>query len=216
MAELKNIIFDLGGVLLDINYTKTEKAFNQLGFKEFKNMYSQYNANTLFEDLETGSITNKSFYEAIINISPLPISSNQITEAWNAMLLHFRTESLYFLENISSRYRLFLLSNTNAIHLQAFQDIFVKETGKVLLDDYFTKAYYSHRVGLRKPNADIFEFVLKDADILAGESLFIDDSINNVQAAKSLGFLTHLLVSDEKIESLAYFSGNHFTSSNSI
>ncbi|MEO6537644.1 MAG: HAD family phosphatase [Ferruginibacter sp.] len=203
MANTKNIIFDLGGVLLNIDYQKTFDAFRQLGFTHFEHMYSQYTADALFKKLETGKISKEDFYKTLINQLP-GISEQDITEAWNAMLLDFRLPSLNFLQTLSANHQLFLLSNTNAIHFPAFRQIFFQETGMVSIDDFFTKAYYSHLIKLRKPEKAVFEFVLQDAGILAAETLFIDDSYNNIEAAMSLGFSTHLLVAGETIETLDY------------
>lgn len=202
MALLKNIILDLGGVLLDIDYQKTKMAFENLGFDAFEQMYSQYSADAVFAQLETGTISNGMFYGIMMERSGGRIPQQAIRDAWNAMLLDFRPDSLAFLETLASKYSLYLLSNTNAIHLEAFQQIFTAQTQKSSLDDYFSKAYYSHEVGLRKPNTDIFEFVLTDAGIKASESLFVDDSYNNIETANRLGFLTHLLLPGQKVENL--------------
>jgi len=204
MPELKNIVFDLGGVLLDIDYGKTKLSFEELGFNQFDQMYTQYSADMLFSDLETGRISNDHFYDYLVKKAGGKINKEQISRAWNAMLGNFRVPSLDFLEELSKKFRLYLLSNTNAIHLEAFNEIFRRETGKASLDAYFTKAYYSNNIGYRKPNEDVFEFILKDAGIKAGETLFIDDSYNNIETAKKLGFKTHLLLAGEKIESLNY------------
>ena len=205
MALLKNIILDLGGVLLDIDYHRTKKAFEDLGFHEFDKMYSQYSADAVFTKLETGAISNPAFFETMMNRSGGHIPEQAISKAWNAMLLNFREATLDFLIGLSKNYSLYLLSNTNAIHMAAFDRIFTAQTGKASLDDYFTKAYYSHEVGLRKPNEDIFEFILKDAGINASESLFVDDSYNNIETASRLGFETHLLLPGEKVETLQGF-----------
>jgi putative hydrolase of the HAD superfamily len=197
-----NIIFDLGGVLLNIDYLKTETAFHELGFGEFKNMYTQYSANRLFENLETGLVSNEAFYEELVKKANGTINEDQIRNAWNAMLLDFRQESLAFLEQLGENHQLFLLSNTNAIHHEAFGKIFESETGKPALDDYFKKAYYSHQLGLRKPGKEIFEFIMKDSDLEPGETLFIDDSYNNIETAGQLGLMTHLLLPGEKIEDI--------------
>ena len=204
MSELKNIIFDLGGVLLNIDYQKTKISFEELGFNHFDQMYSQYSADMLFSDLETGKVTNDHFLAYLVKAADGKINGEQIAAAWNAMLLDFRIPSLHFLEELAKKYKLYLLSNTNAIHLAAFNETFKRETGKPSLDAYFTKAYYSNNVGLRKPNEDIFEFVLKDEGIKADETLFIDDSYNNIETAKKMGFQTHLLQPEEKIENLVY------------
>ncbi len=204
MPELKNIVFDLGGVLLDIDYGKTKISFEELGFNQFDKMYTQYSADMLFSDLETGKISNDHFFDYLVTAADGKVTKGQIATAWNAMLGNFRVASLGFLEELSKKFRLYLLSNTNAIHLEAFNEIFRRETGKASLDAYFTKAYYSNNIGYRKPNDDVFEFILNDAGIKAEETLFIDDSYNNIETAKKLGFKTHLLLAGEKIEALNY------------
>jgi putative hydrolase of the HAD superfamily len=132
------------------------------------------------------------------------ITKNQVTGAWNAMLLDFREESFDFLKQLSKKYRLYLLSNTNTIHKSAFDENFKKQMKTSSLDDFFIKSYYSHLVGMRKPNEDVFRFVSKDAGIVASETLFIDDLFNNVATAAKLGFKTYQLLPGEKIEYLSY------------
>ncbi len=206
MAELKNIIFDLGAVLINIDYKKTESAFIKLGFQNFEAMYSQFAADALFEKLETGKISNEDFYGSLIALNKEKITPLQIKNAWNEILLDWRLESLQYLEILSDKYKLYLLSNTNAIHQEAFFDSLQKEAGILNFNSLFTKAYYSHEIHLRKPNANIFEFVAKDANIKIKETLFVDDSANNIDTAKYLGFKTHLLLHGEKIEALPYES----------
>ena len=202
MAQTKNIIFDLGGVLLNLDYTKTLQAFKDLGYLNFEEMYNQYQADALFENLEIGHISEDEFYKLMMDHRKENISREAIAAAWNKMLLSFRLESLAFLQQLSKHYKLYLLSNTNAIHLQAFNEIFHRETDFPSLDSFFTKAYYSHKINLRKPGKEIFEFVLQDADIKAEETLFIDDSFNNIDTARNLGFKVHLLQPGEKVEEL--------------
>jgi len=132
------------------------------------------------------------------------VSNKQLDAAWNAMILNFRTESLTALDELSKKYSLFLLSNTNSIHLKYFQQVFTRDTGKDMLDAYFNKAWYSHLVGLRKPGKEIYEFVLQDGNIVAEETLFIDDTIDNIKAAEEFGIKTHHLLSQEKIEDLQF------------
>ena len=207
MAVPKNIIFDFGGVLLDLDFNLTFQAFHQLGFSHFEDMFTQYTANDLFKKLEKGLISNNEFYQALIKLQP-NITEGEIKEAWNAMLLNYRLASLEYLPTLAANHRLFLLSNTNAIHFDAFTKKFEEETGQKNFDDFFSKVYYSHLVHLRKPDKEIFEFILKDAGIKAEETLFIDDSYNNLEAASALGFNTHLLVPGETIESLPYFTSS--------
>jgi len=202
MQQIKNIIFDLGGVLLNIDYNKTSKAFRDLGFGDFDNMFSQFTANHLFEDLETGKIEDGDFLNRLVSIAPAGVTAGQLETAWNAMLLDFRTESLQFLETCSRKYKLFLLSNTNSIHLRAFGELFTRETGKPSLDQYFSKTYYSNLIGLRKPYTATYQYVLADAGIDAATTLFIDDSINNIEGARLAGLQTKHLLPEQRIETL--------------
>jgi putative hydrolase of the HAD superfamily len=202
MNNIKNIIFDLGNVLFDIDYDKTITAFERLGFRDFKSHFSPYKMDNLFENLETGRITAAEFYTSVKTVSAIPVSTEQIQQAWNAMLLRFRMESLAFLKQISSKYNLYLLSNTNSIHLEAVEQLFMRQTGEKSLNDYFIKAYYSNLIGFRKPDADVYDFVLQDAGIIPAETLFIDDLYTNIDGAKLLGIQTHLLLPAERIENL--------------
>jgi FMN phosphatase YigB (HAD superfamily) len=202
MAQTKNIIFDLGGVLLDLDFQKTIDAFEELGLQDFGDMFSQFTADALFRKLETGHLSEADFYAAVRKRTIKKITEVEIDHAWNALILDFRTESLALLEKLSAQYKLYLLSNTNSIHLKYFKELLTKQTGKPLLDEYFIKAWYSKEVGLRKPGAEIFEFVLKDEKLIAAETLFIDDTYLNIETAQKLGFKTHLLLPSEKIESL--------------
>ncbi len=202
MTNVKNIIFDLGNVLLDIDYSKTITAFEELGFKNFKTDFAPQAMGILFQQIETGKIEEEVFYQAIKAQSEIPVTTEQIKNAWNALLLNFRTESLSFLEKISLQYKLYLFSNTNSIHLVKFEEIFTRDTGKPSLDAYFTKAYYSNIIGYRKPDAAAYSFVLNDAGIIAGETLFIDDLEINTEGAKALGIQTHLLLPNERVQQL--------------
>ncbi len=202
MAQAKNIIFDLGGVLLDLDFKRTIDAFEKLGLQNFENMFSQFKADELFEKLETGRLTEAEFYAAVKKRTTKEITEAEIDHAWNALILDFRIESLALLEKLAADYKLFLLSNTNSIHLKFFKNLFTEQTGKPLLDAYFNKAWYSNEVGLRKPGAEIFEFAMKEAGLTAAETLFVDDTLINIETAQKLGFKTHHLLPTERIEFL--------------
>jgi FMN phosphatase YigB (HAD superfamily) len=202
MAKTKNIIFDLGGVLLDLDFQRTIIAFEKLGLKNFESMFSQFTADELFEKLETGQLSEAAFYAAVKTRTSRAITEAEIDHAWNALILNFRTKSLELLDMLSADYKLYLLSNTNSIHLKYFTELFTRETGKPLLDKHFTKAWYSNEIGLRKPGAQIFEYVLQAESLQAAETLFIDDTLTNIETAQKLGFKTHLLLPTERIELL--------------
>ncbi len=204
MTATKNLLFDLGGVLIDIDYNKTARAFKDLGIADFDKQFSQLTASTLFEDLETGKISNGDFYRIMQTQTTSQYREDEIRRAWNAILLEFRTESLDALVELSKHYRLFLLSNTNAIHIEEVNCILFRQTGQSNLDHYFEKAYYSHLVGMRKPNENIYRFVLEDAGVKAAETFFVDDTCLNIETAARLGFKTHQLLPGEKIEHLDF------------
>lgn len=201
-AVIKNIIFDFGGVLLNLDFNRTFRAFEELGFDDFEKNFSQYSADPLFRKIEKGIITPHEFYEGLRGLLKKNVPDNELEFAWNAMLLDYRKHSLDFLIPLAKRYRLFLLSNTNKIHYDHFSETLLEETGYPSLESFFIKTWLSHEIHLRKPDKETYEFVLNDAGITASETLFIDDSYTNFPAAKELGIQTHLLLPEERIEHL--------------
>lgn len=202
MEKIENIIFDLGGVLLDIDYNLTRAGFESLGITDFDTMYSQAGANHLFQKLETGKISEEDFYKEFNEWTGLHLSPSQIKTAWNAMLLTFRENSLQYLASLRPQYKTYLLSNTNFIHIDSFREIFNHKKRETPFEAYFDKAYYSCGIGLRKPNVNCYEWVLDDLNIDADKTLFIDDSEQNIEGAKNAGVHTILLSPGEKIEDL--------------
>lgn len=201
MQTTKAIIFDLGGVLLDIDFQLTDRAFTDLGVNNFAAYFNQFHCNDLFKKLETG-VDEALFYDAFRSETGLLLSDVQIRDAWNALLLDFRLESLAILPQLKSRYQLYLLSNTNEIHLQEFQHRYSLLQQKQRFDDLFDAAYYSHRIGHRKPNASAFDYVLEAHKLNPAETLFIDDSSTNIEAAKQLGLQTIHLQPGMRVEAL--------------
>lgn len=183
----KNLILDLGGVLLNLSFPKTEDAFKALGLADFNNHFSQFKASPLFEELETGKVSKEQFLEHFKRETGLVKPDTAIVAAWNAMLLDFPPERVQWLETLAGRYRLFLYSNTNAFHHDAFQASFLEAFPKKPFDDYFDKAYYSHILGLRKPYAASYTALLNDAGIKAAETIFIDDTYPNIEGALEAG-----------------------------
>lgn len=202
MQKIENIIFDLGGVILDIDYNLTRTAFEKLGIADFDEMYSQAGADKLFQKLEIGKISEENFYEELNRRTGLHLSPDEIKTAWNAMLLSFREKSLQFLEGIKPKYKIFLLSNTNFIHISSFTETFNKKKRKKPFEKYFDKAFYSCAIGLQKPDAVCYEWVLKEINADAVKTVFIDDSAPNIEAAKKVGLLTIHLTAGKNIEDL--------------
>lgn len=190
MNTVKNIIFDLGGVLLTLDYAKTEKSFIDLGVANFNELYNQQKASPLFEQLETGKIDDELFYEQFKSVANVQLNNSDMEVAWCAMLGHFPAEVLEWLEEIKNKYNIYLFSNTNRIHHKAFQKIYQQQTGKQNFDDYFIKAWYSHDLGLRKPYPEAFTRLLEIENLAAEETLFIDDSYVNIEGANAAGLET--------------------------
>jgi len=174
---------------MNIDFKKTEKAFADLGFTDFKQHMTQFHITPFFEEYETGKINEAAFIKGIQQIAGKPLTDQQIIHAWNALLLDFPPERIALLEKLKQRYRLFLLSNTNALHYASFQQTLKNLTGKKL-EDIFEKTYFSHTVQLRKPDAAIYQLVLDENNLNPGETLFIDDTASNFSGAEEIGIQT--------------------------
>jgi putative hydrolase of the HAD superfamily len=203
MNNIKNIIFDLGGVFMNVDFKITQQAFIDLGIKEFPAMFSQHHSNELFEQLETGKITATELYQSFRQLTGSTLTDQQIKTAWNALLLDFPPERLQWLDNIRQKYKVYLFSNTNIIHYDAFMDIFTRSTGKSDLNQYFIKAYYSHELGLRKPYVESYLKILEEQQLVAAETLFIDDTAKNIEGAQKAGLQTIHLVAPTTVLDLA-------------
>jgi len=190
MTSIKNILFDLGGVFLDINYQLTEKAFIDLGITDFDQRFNQQFSNTLFEDLETGKITPEVFYHRFRKETGTELSNEAIEKAWNALLLDFPAERLEWLEAMGRKYPIYLYSNTNIIHYQCFMKMFEEKFEGKKFNDYFRKAYYSHELGLRKPYPSSYTRIMELENLNPTETLFIDDTLKNITGAKEAGLQT--------------------------
>ncbi|MDX5347310.1 MAG: HAD family phosphatase [Hymenobacteraceae bacterium] len=189
-SAIKNIIFDLGGVIINIDYDKTTRELQQYCKKDCDILFSQRVQSTLFDDYETGKISSEAFRQHLREAYGIEASEEQIDDAWNAMLLDIPQERIKLLQELGSKYRIFLLSNTNAIHLKKFNEIVQESFHIPSLDSLFEKPYYSHLVGKRKPDAPVFEQILEENNLKREETLFIDDSIQHIQSADALGIKT--------------------------
>ena len=183
---IKNILFDLGGVLLNLDMGKTRTAFANLGWKEENWKGITQSGYLIFENLEIGVDSPVQFREKIRNVLPGNPSDAEIDHAWNAMLIDFPAGIVDYLTELKEKYRLYLLSNTNELHVRRFEQIFEKAYG-YSISRLFEKCYYSNEIGFRKPNVEAFLAVLKDASINPAETLFVDDLQHNTDAAKTLG-----------------------------
>jgi len=183
---LENIIFDLGGVLLTLDLDKTRVAFAKLGWKEADWRGITQSGDPIFKNLETGKDSPEQFRKNIRQILPENPSDAEIDHAWNAMLVDFPVGIAEYLSELRSRFKLYLLSNTNEVHVLRFCAIFEKTHGYPL-HRLFEKCYYSNEIGFRKPHPEAFQVVLEDAGLDPAKTLFVDDLQPNTEAAAYLG-----------------------------
>ena len=199
MTEIKSIIFDLGGVILNLNYSKTEDEFKKIGVLNFKEFYSQKKQTLLFDDFEKGKIKPEEFISSFKESENLKIKEIDFINAWNAMLLEIPTEKLQFINGLKKNYKIILLSNTNEIHIKKFEDDLKKNNMLEQFYKCFDKIYYSSRMGKRKPEENCFNQVLEENGLIAENTLFVDDSIQHIEGAKKAGIKTFHLEKNKSI-----------------
>ena len=187
MDNIKNIIFDLGGVIINLDNKLTEKAFVTMGAKDFHHYFGHGFAASFFKDYEIGKINDQQFISELRTMANLDVPDEIIINAWNALLLDFPPERIALLNQLRKKYRLFLFSNTNAMHLEAFRKIYTNTFSKGELEDHFEKTYYSHLLGLRKPDKESFEFIINENKLDPASTLFVDDALINVEGANAAG-----------------------------
>lgn len=200
--EIKNLIFDLGGVIINLDVTRTHQAFALLAGCPLEEVKSKFSTQVFFDEYERGTLNDDQFRDHLRALLHQHVTDAQLDTAWNAMLLDIPGEKYQLLMKLKSRYRVFLLSNTNNIHLQAVNEIVFKDTGQRGLANYFHKDYYSHLMNMRKPDPEIFQQVLAENNLIAEETFFLDDNAENIEGAKSLAIQTVHITSPDRVLSL--------------
>lgn len=198
MKDYQAIIFDFGGVIINIDYQKTIDSFQAMGIDNFEDLYSQAAQESLFDDIETGRISAQHFVNGLLKLLPAGTSPNQVVAAWNAMIFDVPKSRIEMLKHLRKTHKVFLLSNTNEIHIaKAYRNWDKAHSFKIR--DCFDQIYLSHEVGMRKPNAEIFDFVCEQEKLIKEKTLFIDDSIQHIKGAKAAGLKTHFLARGQEI-----------------
>lgn len=201
LKQFEAIIFDLGGVLIDIDYQATTNAFQELGVLDFQQHYNQMQQESLFDAFEKGEISGQHFINKLMDIVPKGITPNQIVKSWNAMLGEFPLKKIELLNQVRQTHKTILLSNTNEIHMPI---VYTKwdnvSTGA--FKDAFNKVYLSFEIGKRKPDVETFQWVINENDLLTESTLFIDDSPQHIEGAQKVGLSTHFYQNEEDFYSL--------------
>lgn len=201
LQGIRNIIFDLGGVLLNINPKKTIEAFGALGMEQLIGDKGLTYDHEIFYLMEQGKVTSEEFREGVRKLLPVEVSDQQIDSAWTAMLLDFPAIRVELLQKLSKDFNLYLFSNTNAIHVEKYFDIFRKQHG-FEVTSLFKQTFHSNEIGYRKPSIESFEEIIRLSSILPQESLFIDDSAANVEGAIASGLKGLWLQPGQSVEQI--------------
>lgn len=187
VSTLDAVIFDFGGVILNLDYPATDKALRALLGESGEIRYTKTQQGKIFDDFEIGAIDSKAFYQSIREAAGREVEDAEILAAWNAMLLDVPPERFDFIREVAKRYRTFLFSNTNPIHKEAFDKTLAKHLGENAFDQLFEKAYYSHSFGQRKPHPETYHEILQRNGLRAERTLMIDDNADNIRGAREAG-----------------------------
>ena len=204
MKRISALLFDLGGVIVDLDYNKTIEAFEAIGLEDAEHLYNQFNQSKIFDEFEIGSISGNEFISLLQEKIPQKVSQSKIKEAWNAMILGFEKSKLEQIKRYSEKIPCYLLSNTNEIHLEYIQTLLQQVPFKNL-ELLFKKCYYSHIIGKRKPHLETFEWVLNDMGYSSGEVLFIEDSPQHIRGAEKAKIKTLHFTNDRRLEDVDLF-----------
>lgn len=186
LKGIENIIFDLGGVIINLNQDLTHKAFKELFDDNFDKIIAEATANNIFEHYETGNLSTLQFLNFFQKYKPT-LSHQQLTLAWNSMLLDIPKSRIDLIKELSKNYNVYLLSNTNEIHYNYIEDYYQRIFKQGNFESLFNKVNLSYQVRLRKPTLEIFEFVLDNGSLNPEKTLFIDDSLEHTNSALKLG-----------------------------
>ncbi len=200
--DIKNIIFDFGGVVIDIDPQLTVNEFVNLGFSNYEKLMSHVFVDDIIAKFEKGILTPELFRAKLREFLELDITDQELDDAWNALLFDIPRERIEVIEKVKENYSIYLLSNSNEIHYDLFVRDLQLRFGYREFDELFEKAYFSFDLHLLKPEPDIYEFVLNQHGMVPSETLFIDDKPENIDAAKKLGIKTHLLSKPERIRDI--------------
>ncbi|HRZ98315.1 MAG TPA: HAD family phosphatase [Paludibacter sp.] len=204
MKQFRNIstlIFDFGGVIVNLDLPQCIQNLKNLGLGDVEKYLSNFGQSGFFLKWESGELTIEEFRTEIRKLTSNELTDKQIDDAWCSFLTDIPVEKIEVLKLLRNKYKLLLLSNTNPLHIQvSAAGEFAKYGGT--MNDFFDKCYLSYEMGLIKPNANIFEALLKDAGVRAEECLFIDDGPKNIETASKLGFQTRLVKQEDDLSFL--------------
>lgn len=196
LQHINTIIFDLGGVLMDLDKQACIDAFKELGYENIEKLLGAYSQQGEFLELEEGKIGIDQFHKAVRHAIGKAVSDEDIDSAFCKFLINVPTYKLDMLLKLKKRYQVFMLSNTNPIMFDSkIPEIFSKQG--LTINDYFDRFYLSYKMGMTKPNPEIFRQMIEESGIVPEDTLFLDDSRSNVDAAALFGFKTYMAAPNE-------------------
>ncbi len=200
-SNITTLIFDMGGVLVNLDLNRCILNFKKLGLENFEQLMGHFGQKGFFLEFEKGKISIEQFRNEIRKLTKQSLTDAQIDHAWSSFLLDIPYQKLEMLLELKKSFRLLLLSNTNPLHIEFTVPIEFAKVGKSI-SEIFDKCYFSYEMGMAKPDAEIFEAVLTDAGISANECLFLDDGPKNIDQANKLGIQTYLVDPSEDLSFL--------------
>ena len=200
-SNITTLIFDFGGVLIDLDMKQSILNFKKLGIENVENYLSNFGQSGFFLQLEKGEITAAEFRSEIRKMTAKNITDSEIDDAWNAFLVRIPSEKLDIVYQLRKKYRIIMLSNTNIIHFAFAERTFFTYKNRGL-DEYFDKCYRSYDMKMAKPDAEIFEAILSQEQVAANQCLLLDDGPKNIEQAKKMGFQTYFVDPKEDLSFL--------------
>lgn len=195
--DFPNIIFDFGGVIINIDVELTVRAFQDLIPGNSHNIQQRVESSEVFKSMERGLLEELVFLKEFNHLLDSDLEWNTFESAWNVMIGDLPANRLSVLDEVAKSHRIFLLSNTNSIHLRRVNEVVKETTGNDSIDHYFEKAYYSNLIQMRKPDREIYEYVMSQNNLQPDETIFLDDNIHNLKGAEEVG-LAVCQITEEK------------------
>ncbi|MEE1001340.1 MAG: HAD family phosphatase [Bacteroidales bacterium] len=199
---IKNLLLDMGGVILDVSYQRVIETFKSYGIENFDKVYTQAKQVEIIDLFEEGKCSAEEFRDGVRKLVGKELSDEQIDKAWFSMILEIPRDVIQLLGVLKLKYRLFLFSNTNVLHIEYLKKEFERQLGFDLFNCVFDKAFFSNEIHHRKPHPESFKYVLEQAGIEAEETLFIDDSKQHLEGASKVGLNTYWLTNGETLINL--------------
>lgn len=202
MPKYDTLIFDIGNVIVDIDYMRPVAEFQKLTNVDFAEIASYNRDHKLFDTFEKGKLSEAEFHNELRRFLRPGVTDRQILDAWNSILIAYPTHKLQLLNQLKNNYRVLALSNINETHVRELDRVAAEQLGAAAFSDFFHKAYYSHEMGLRKPEKEIYQEVLRTENLDPARTFFVDDLAENVASALQVGLDAYQLTERDKLQQL--------------